>query len=128
MDASISNNFILIFFIIVKNYQKVKKPETEIAESIRRFIYSEITSLHFFKQSGISPICVRIASEQYGHKAYPQQKPFWNNIYLQSVNMAQKIYFRIVSIRTSKKYIKMNILFFVKITISKVKTITRLPL
>ena len=58
MDASISNNFIFIFFIIVKNYRKVKKPETEIAESIRRFIYSEITSLHFFDRSGIAPICV----------------------------------------------------------------------
>ena len=58
MDASISNNFIFIFFIIVKNYRKDKKPETEIAESIRRFIYSEITSFHFFERSGIAPICV----------------------------------------------------------------------
>ena len=58
MDACISNNFIFIFFIIMKNYRKVKRPETEIAESIRRFIYSEITSLHISEQSGIAPICV----------------------------------------------------------------------
>ena len=58
MDASISNNFNFIFFIIVKNYRKVKKSETEIAESITRFIYSEITSLHFLEPSGIAPICV----------------------------------------------------------------------
>ena len=28
-----------------------------------------------------------IASEQYGHQAYPQQKSFQNNIYQKSVNM-----------------------------------------
>ena len=58
MDACISNNFIFIFFIIVKNYRKVKRSETEIAESIRRFIYSEITSPHIFERSGIAPVCV----------------------------------------------------------------------
>ena len=58
MNACISNNFIFIFFIIVKNYGKVKRPETEIAESIRRFMYPEITSLHNFERSGIAPICV----------------------------------------------------------------------
>ena len=42
----------------MKNYRKVKRSETEIAESIRRFIYSEITSLHIFEQSGIAPVCV----------------------------------------------------------------------
>ena len=54
----ISNNFIFIIFVVVKNYHKVKRPETKVAESIRRFIYSEITMLHFFEQSGIAPICV----------------------------------------------------------------------
>ena len=58
MDVCISNNFIFIFFIIVKNYREVKRPKTEIAESIRRFIYSEITLLNLFEGSGIAPICV----------------------------------------------------------------------
>ena len=59
MGASgISNNFIFIFFIIVKNYRKVKRPETEVAESIRRFIYSEIDTLHYFEWSKITSICV----------------------------------------------------------------------
>ena len=43
MNACISNNFILIVFISVKDYHKAKRPE--VAESIRRFIYSEIASL-----------------------------------------------------------------------------------
>ena len=38
------------------NYRKVKMPETEVAESIRWFIYSEITLLHFFERSGMAPI------------------------------------------------------------------------
>ena len=46
------------FFIIVKNYRKVNRPETEVAESIRRFIYSEIATLHFFEWSEIASICV----------------------------------------------------------------------
>ena len=46
----------------MKNYCIVKRPETEIAESIRRFIYSEIASLHFFEQSEIAPICVTDSS------------------------------------------------------------------
>ena len=46
------------FFIIVKNYRKVKRPETEVAGSIRRFIYSKIAMLHFFEWSEIAPICV----------------------------------------------------------------------
>ena len=58
MDACISNNFIFAFFIIVKSYRKVKRPETEIAERIGRFIYSEITLLHLFERSGIAPTCV----------------------------------------------------------------------
>ena len=58
MDACISNNFIFIFLIIMKNYRKVKRPETEVAESISRFIYSKIAVLHFFDWSGIAPICV----------------------------------------------------------------------
>ena len=58
MDACISNNFIFIFFIIATNYRKVKRPETEIAASVRRFIYSEITLLHFFEWSRVAPICV----------------------------------------------------------------------
>ena len=33
-------------------------PETEVAKSTRRFIYSEIATLHFFERSGIAPICV----------------------------------------------------------------------
>ena len=56
MGACISNNF--IFFIIVKNYRKVKRPEAEVAEIIRRFTYSESTTLHIFEQSRIAPICV----------------------------------------------------------------------
>ena len=43
MNACISSNFILIVFIIVKDYRKAKRPE--VAESIRRFIYSELASL-----------------------------------------------------------------------------------
>ena len=62
LHGCISNNFIFIFSIIVKNYRKVKRPETEVAESIRRFIYSEIATLHFFGRSGIAPICVRTDS------------------------------------------------------------------
>ena len=62
MDACISNNFIFIFFIIVKNYRKVKRPETKVAESIRRLSIPK-------------------------HEVYPQQKSFRNGIYLQSVNM-----------------------------------------
>ena len=58
MDVSISNNFIFIFFIIMKNYRKAKRPETEFAESIRRFVYSEITMLYYFERSGIAHICV----------------------------------------------------------------------
>ena len=42
----------------MKNYRKVKRPETEVAESIRRFIYFEIATLHFFEWSEIAPICV----------------------------------------------------------------------
>ena len=58
MDTCISSNFIFIFFIIVKNYHKVKRPETEVAESIIRFIYSKIATLYFFELSGVAPICV----------------------------------------------------------------------
>ena len=57
MDACISNNFIFIFFIIMKSYCKVKKPETEVAEGIRKFIYSEIATLRFFERSGIALTC-----------------------------------------------------------------------
>ena len=35
---------------------------------------------------------LRIASEQYGREAYPQQKSFRNNIYLQSVNGPKNIF------------------------------------
>ena len=58
MDACISNNFIFIFFIIVKNYRKVKRPETEVAESIRRFIYPKSLCSTYFEWSKIAPICV----------------------------------------------------------------------
>ena len=58
MDTCISNIFIFIFFNIVKKYRKGKRPETEVAESIRRFTYSEIATLYFFERSGIGPICV----------------------------------------------------------------------
>ena len=54
MDASITNNFIFILFIIVKTYRKVKRPEAEVAENIRRFIYSEIALFHFFELTGIA--------------------------------------------------------------------------
>ena len=46
------------FLSSVKNYRKVERPETEVAESIRRFIYSEIAMLHFFEWSEIASICV----------------------------------------------------------------------
>ena len=36
MAVSIPNNFLFIFLIIANNYWKVKMPETEIEESIRR--------------------------------------------------------------------------------------------
>ena len=42
----------------MKNYRKVKRSETEVAESIRRFIYSQIATLHFFEWSKIASICV----------------------------------------------------------------------
>ena len=58
MNVRISNNFIFIFIIIVKNYNQAKRPETEVAESIRRFIDSEIAMLHFLEQSRIAPIGV----------------------------------------------------------------------
>ena len=38
MAACISNNFVFIFFIVVKNYHKVERPETEVEGSIKRFI------------------------------------------------------------------------------------------
>ena len=58
MDACISNNFIFTFFIIMKSYCKVKRPETDVAESIQKVYLSEITMLHFFEWSKIAPICV----------------------------------------------------------------------
>ena len=73
MDACISNNFIFIFYIIVKNYRKVKRPETEVAESIRRFIYPKSLCSTFLSGAKLLLFVLWIASEQYGHKAYPQQ-------------------------------------------------------
>ena len=37
MDAIISDNFISIFFIIIYNYQKVKRSETDTVDIVRRF-------------------------------------------------------------------------------------------
>ena len=74
MDACISNNFIFIFFIIVKNYCKAKRPETEVAESIRRFIYPKSLCVTFWSGAKLLLFVLWIASEQYGHKAYPQER------------------------------------------------------
>ena len=76
MDACISNNFIFIFFIIIKNYCKVKRPETEVAESIQKVYLSEIATLcsTFLSGAKLPLFVLWIASEQYGHKAYPQQR------------------------------------------------------
>ena len=92
MDAYISINFIFICFIIVKNYRKVKRPETEVAENIRRFIYSEnrFAPLFWVEQICYDLCVMDNTSEHYVHVPYPQQK-FENHfgmvIYLQSVNM-----------------------------------------
>ena len=58
MDACISNNFIFIIFMIVKNSHKVERSEKELTDSIRRFIYSEMASFQFFEWSEIDPVCV----------------------------------------------------------------------
>ena len=86
MDACISNNFIFIFFIIVKNYCKVKRPETEVAESIRSLSIRKLLCSNFLSEVELLQFMLRIASEQYEHEAYLQQKSFWNGIYSQSVN------------------------------------------
>ena len=48
-----------------------------------------LKSLHSTILSGAELLLfvLRIASEQYGHEAYPQKKSFRNDIYSQSVNM-----------------------------------------
>ena len=58
MDACISNNFIFIIFMIVKNSRKVERSEKELTDSIRRFLYSEMAFFQFFEWSEIDPVCV----------------------------------------------------------------------
>ena len=95
MDTCISN----IFFIIVKNYCKDKRSETEVAESIRRFIYPKIATLHFFEQSGIAPICVTytIRAVWTGRLSAAKLVSEWHLFAKESVNMVISIiYLRIV--------------------------------
>ena len=70
MDACISNNFIFIIFMIVKNSHKVERSEKELTDSIRRFIYSEMASFHFLSGVKLILFVSRIPSEQYGNEAY----------------------------------------------------------
>ena len=42
MATSIPNNFLFIFLIIMNNYWKVKRPETEIEGSIDQEVFSTV--------------------------------------------------------------------------------------
>ena len=88
MDACISNNFIFIFSIIVKNNRKVIKAWDRGCREHQKVYLSEIA------------ICVmEIASEQYGHKGYPQQQHLFAKC-----EHGLKYNFRIVWIKMLKKY------------------------
>ena len=56
IDACISNNFIFIFFLSWKIIVKLKGLKTEVAQSVRSFIYFEFALLHLFERGGIAPI------------------------------------------------------------------------
>ena len=81
----------------------------QVTENIRGFIYSEITLLHFLNRVELLQFMLQITSEQYGHKA-------WSKVY--ASELCEYI---------CQKNINEYLLFFVKITISKVNII-RLPL
>ena len=83
MDAWISNNFIFIFFIIVKNYRKVKRLRQRLQGASEGLSIAKSLRSTFLSGAELLLFVLRIAPEQYGHKAYPQQKLFRNDIYSQ---------------------------------------------